>query len=872
MTTYEMVKNQSTEEYFNGNQFSIDAFNKKYCTHEGETYVQAIKRVCDYIASAEDTLEKQRYWSERWFDEIYNDWWHPAGSIMQSAATGKKISLFNCTTISLGTGREHEEWDNLESILKNTAYTVAKAAAYRQGLGIHYSRLRPVGTKVLNSANESTGSIHWMKFYDSLGYFVGQKGRIPAMLFSQSCDHPDIVDFVKVKASRDVIQNANISVQCTNKFYDAIYADGDWELLFEIPDVKKGDKVYVDVNSKDEDCLYDQKKKQWYYVARKNRPYEKISKTLRAKELMELIAQNMCAHAEPGIQNIDIARKYSNSDYVYDLNDEYDSRIVSTNACSEQYLSKDSCCVLSSINAGKFSTNLDVLTDELRKIGYSINRFLDNVNEMELRDGTYVTPHQKLAIQKLRRTGAGFTNIAAWLFKNNLEYGSPEGNAAIENFADIYNLFLYKSSIELGKEKGSFGLFKREKYEKSPFIKRMMKKGLVFETMRNCTCSSIAPTGTLSLMFRDAIFSYGIEPAFYMYFWKRTRISGKYEYYFCVPSVVREYFAQNGIQIPMKGDSIKDTWDGKYGLPIAKFIEEKAKELNIKFRKSTEIKPLDKLDLMAKVMKWVDSSISVTYMLPEGSNWHDVYDFILEAHKREVKSIAAFPDKKMYGIVSFIPFYDLAVKLTKEDIKITEENFSKEEIEELEKCCNARLIPSDKIQKSSAPKRPKILNCDVHHVKVVKHLDKKRTFDYIVIVGLYGEDPYEMFVMENGFIDKKVSRGTLTKAKRGVYTLSLEDGTVVEDITQNTTESEDIFTRMVSMNLRHGVDIAYIVDQLEKSEGDLWSFGKAMSRTLKKYIKNGVKVTGSNCPQCGSSNLIRIDGCATCTCGYSKCS
>ena len=227
----------------------------------------------------------------------------------------------------------------------------------------------------------------------------------------------------------------------------------------------------------------------------------------------------------------------------------------------------------------------------------------------------------------------------------------------------------------------------------------------------------------------------------------------------------------------------------------------------------------------------------------------------------------------MYGIVSFIPFKPLAVKLISEGVKIMEENFCKEESEELEKCCNARLIPSDKIQKTSAPKRPKILNCDIHHVKVTKQLDKKRTFDYLVVVGMYGQDPYEMFVMENGYVDKKVSKGTLTKEKRGLYNLRLEDGSVIEDITQNTTESEDVFTRMVSMNLRHGVDIAYIVDQLEKSEGDLWSFGKAMSRTLKKYIKNGTKVNGDTCPQCGSSNIVRIEGCKTCqSCGASKCS
>ena len=201
-TRYEDVKKQTTEEYFNGNQFAIDAFNKKYTAEDGESYVNALKRVCDYIASVEGTEELKKYWSERWFDEIYNDWWHPAGSIMQGAGTNRKISLANCTTISLGAMRDDEEWDNLESIFKNTAYTVAKCAAYRQGLGVDFSRLRPCGTKVLNSANQSTGAVHWMKHIDSIGYSVGQKGRIPAMLFSLSINHPDVEEFITVKGDR----------------------------------------------------------------------------------------------------------------------------------------------------------------------------------------------------------------------------------------------------------------------------------------------------------------------------------------------------------------------------------------------------------------------------------------------------------------------------------------------------------------------------------------------------------------------------------------------------------------------------------------------------------------------------------------------
>ena len=121
ITKFEDVKNLSTEEYFQNNHFSIDAFKKKYALFEGETYVQAVKRVCDFIASVEKTEELRNYWSTRWFSEIYNDWWHPAGSIMQGAGSGRKVSLANCfsrdTEFITDQGLRTFEWFNDNQII-----------------------------------------------------------------------------------------------------------------------------------------------------------------------------------------------------------------------------------------------------------------------------------------------------------------------------------------------------------------------------------------------------------------------------------------------------------------------------------------------------------------------------------------------------------------------------------------------------------------------------------------------------------------------------------------------------------------------------------------------------------------------------------
>ncbi len=865
---YEDVKDESTKKYFNNNTFSINTFNEKYQAVKNETYVQAIKRVCDEIASVEKTQQLRKYWSERWFSEIYNDWWHPAGSIIRGANCNKKISLANCTTISMGNIDNDTEWDNLESIISNVAYTTAKCAAYRQGSGIDFSRLRPRDTTILNSANNSSGVVHWMKFIDSIGYYVGQKGRIPAILISLSCTHPDLLEFIDSKKDFSNIQNANISVQCTDKFYEAIKNNTDWKLTFVIPEVKLGQQVYVDQYSTNIGCCYDAKLKKHYYIATHNRKLEKITKIIRARKILELIAEAMLRQAEPGIQNIDIACKWSNSDYVYDEEDVYNSKIISTNACSEQYLSKDSVCILSSINHGRFSTDKQEYEEQLKEISLSINRFLDNVNSVEVKRKTYAVPSQRVAIEKLRRTGAGITNIGEWLLKNNQQYGSDEANVSVSKFVERYNYHLYKSSIELGKEKGNFQLFNRKKLEKSPFIQHMMDLGLKFTSLRNITCSSIAPSGTISLMFRRAIMSYGVEPGFGLYYWKRTRMSGQYEYYFYVPQIVKEMYKNAGYEIPMDNNSIKDTWDGKYGIDIATFINTHEKKIGIKFKPPQNVDYKDKLNLMEKLMKNIDSSISVTYSLPENSTSKRVYNFILEAHEKGIKSVTAYPHRKMYGIVSDIPFQNLALQLIQQKIDINSQNFSDEESQWLNDNSDS-IFSKNHITPTLAPKRPKILKCDVHHTSIQGR-------NYFVLVGLLNNnEPYEVFAGKNGFLPKKIDKGKIIRKRKGYYIAEFDDSDLqLSPITASTDELEEIITRLTSMSLRHGADIHFIVKQLEQvgEQTGLNSFAKGVGRILKKYIKDGTKETGLKCPNCDKMEIIRVDGCITCcNCQWSQC-
>lgn len=373
------------------------------------------------------------------------------------------------------------------------------------------------------------------------------------------------------------------------------------------------------------------------------------------------------------------------------------------------------------------------------------------------------------------------------------------------------------------------------------------------------TENGIISHNSLSLMTRNMTMSSGIEPPFGLYYWKRTRISGKYEYYFIVPYEVRKLFEEKGYKIPMESDTIKDTWDGLYGKPVAEFIEKHKNLLGIKIKKDTEINALDKLNLMKEVMQNIDSSISVTYNLPEGTDYKGVAEFILKAYKAGVKSVAAFPDKKMYGIVSTIPFKELAFKLKDEGVEIHSQNFIFDELEELN-------LTSDKIQYSSAPKRPKKLEADLHIINVKKE-------KYLIAIGLLNGAPYEVFggKLKDMDFKFKFKQGIIEKTKRGIYKLEFDDQ-IIENFSDHFDLTEQAMLRLISTSLRHGVSSKFIVEQLHKSTFDMFSFTSALARVLKKYIKDGESATGINCPNCKATALIYADGCVKCSiCEWSKC-
>lgn len=183
----------------------------------------------------------------------------------------------------------------------------------------------------------------------------------------------------------------------------------------------------------------------------------------------------------------------------------------------------------------------------------------------------------------------------------------------------------------------------------------------------------------------------------------------------------------------------------------------------------------------------------------------------------------------------------------------------------------------ESFEEKSAPKRPDHLDCDIHQVKIKGEA-------WTIFIGKYEGKPYEIFggLSKYVSISKKYTTGKLVKGpkKKGstksIYNIHIgdeESPIVISDIVktfENPTEGE--FTRMISLALRHGAPVQYIVEQLQKDEeSDMYSFSKVIARVLKTYIVDGI-VTKEVCPNCGGS-IVYIEGCKQCgnQCGYSKC-
>ena len=571
-----------------------------------------------------------------------------------------------------------------------------------------------------------------------------------------------------------------------------------------------------------------------------------VVKVIKAKDLWEKIIHSATTTAEPGLMMWDNILRELPAQCYSDVGFE----TVTTNPCGEIPLSPYDSCRLISINLtnfvvnpytkdayfdfNKFSSCVQVamrLSDDLVEL--ELEKLASILEKVDTADEADLWKKLKNAAEIGRRTGLGTLGLADTLARLQIVYASKEGVSITDKIYESLKVNSYKQSVDLAQERGAFEAWDWHLEKNNDFLNRLPSK--LIEKMskygrRNISILTNAPTGTCSIAAQT---SSGIEPIFRLSYTRRKKLNHDE---LQKDADFTDELGDRWREFEVYHHAIQDFWNIQSKTPL--------QELPAYFITSDQIDWKGRIDMQAAIQKHIDHSISSTINLPKKTEPSTVDQLYTRAWKMGLKGVTIYVDGSRDGVL-----------VTKQ----------KNEAE---------------ISYKMAPKRPDILNCDIHRANI-------KGDDWTILVSLMEGKPYEIFggLSEYVEIPKKHSEGTIRKRVRKTvaskYDLMIGDGGdefLIKDIVSVfSNPNHTAFTRTISLSMRHGVPIQYLVEQLQKDkDADLFCFSRVIARVLKKYIVDGTKVSNGilqcNCENSNDRNIIYQEGCATCiTCGYAKC-
>mgnify|MGYP001772630570 CR=1 FL=1 len=655
--------------------------------------------------------------------------------------------------------------DSIDGIFK-ALWDMARVQKSGGGTGFSFSRIRPKGDIVKSTMGVASGPVSFMKIFDAATEQIKQGGkRRGANMGILRCDHPDIEEFIKAKWEEGVLKNFNISVAVTDRFMEAVKKDEDYELI--------------------------------------NPRTKKVVKKVSARRIFNLIVEGAWRNGEPGIIFIDRINQSNPTPHV--------GEIEATNPCGEQPLLPYESCNLGSINLAKFvdERRRDFDWERLREVVHLAVRFLDDVIDVN----NYPIPEIEEMTKANRKIGLGVMGWADALFLLEIPYDSEEALKLAEKVMKFIQEESHKASQILAEERGVFPNWKESVWEK-----RGMK-------MRNATTTTIAPTGTISII---ANCSSGIEPVFALAYKRMNILDG--EEFFEINPVFERVLKEKGLYSEELIAKVAESGS----------IQNLDLPLNIKrvFKIALEIAPEWHVRMQAAFQKYTDNAVSKTINLPNSATRADVEKAFLLAYELGCKGITVYRDGSR----------EEQVLMTKKTEK------EKEKLRRPTKFIEPRPRPRVTVGRTIETRT----GCGSLYVTINE--DNEGIAEVFVQLGKSGgcaaSQTEAIGRLLSVALRSWVNPEVLVKQLKGIRCPSIGF------------DSGEIITSCAD-------GVAKVLEKWLKGEYKKIKFEVEGIKPLTEFAEEGkeekTKIIGGVCPECG--NVLEYgEGCATCRfCGFTKC-
>lgn len=718
------------------------------------------RRVADALAAPEDEPER---WAAAFYEALEDFKFLPAGRILAGAGSERRVTLFNCFVM----GAIPDDMGGIFDSLKEAALTMQRGG----GIGYDFSTLRPRGSPVEGVGADASGPLSFMEVWDAMCRTIMSAGyRRGAMMATMRCDHPDIEDFIDAKIEPGRLNMFNLSVLVTDDFMAAVKNGLAWDLCF-------GGRVY---------------------------------RTVRATDLWDRIMRATYEAAEPGVIFIDRINRLNNLHYC--------ETIHATNPCGEQPLPPYGACDLGSINLTwlvehPFTARARLDEAALERLVPLAVRMLDNVIDIS----DFPLAEQAAEAKAKRRIGLGVTGLADALTMCRVRYGSAEAIELVGVWMKLLQRLAYRASAALAEEKGAFPLYDAEPYLAGETISALdsdIRARISKSGMRNALVTSIAPTGTISLLAHNV--SSGIEPVF------------AHQYH-------RDIITEDGAK---RSEPVSD-------YAFARFREKFGDETPLPdyFVEAARLRPEDHLVMQAAAQEFVDSSISKTINLPRDISFDDFKDIYAQAYQLDCKGCTTYRPNEITG-----------------------------QVLSTERPMVAAAAEEDGVVYMAQPlERPDFLAGATYKIRWA---DSDHAI-YITVNDIEREGrrrPFEVFINSKN-MENYAWTVALTRMISAVFRRGGDVSFVVEELKAvfDPRGGQWVDGRYVPSLLaaigevieRHMIEIGFMSAETPFAD----------TEAREQVVGDDTRLGHRQCPKCGSAGLVREENCNRClACGYSKCS